>query len=202
MGRILHETRERQNLLLREVSHRVKNILSVVQALVTESLGTDPAIAGRREVVIERLHALGRAHDALVKGDWASVPLTDIVAPELTAFADRVTVTGPPVSIKQDIVQSLTLVLHELLTNAVKYGSLSAPDGRVAVSWHLDDTPEPHFVFEWREFGGPIVEPPASRGLGSRLLEQAVPEAKIELLFEPGGLVYRVRVSKTVIAGD
>ena len=202
VGRILHETRERQNLLLREVSHRVKNILSVVQALVTQSLGTDPAIAERRQQVIERLHALARAHDALVKGDWSSVPLTDIVASELAAFSERVTISGPPVSIKQDIVQSLTLVLHELLTNAVKYGSLSAPGGRVAVSWRTANGHRPSFLFEWREFGGPKVGRPSKPGLGTRLLEQSVPEAATELLYEPTGFVYRLCASCAAIAGE
>jgi two-component sensor histidine kinase len=202
VARTLHDARERQNLLLREVSHRVNNILSVVQALVTHTLGTDAATAERRQLVIERLHALARAHDALVKGNWSSVPLTDIVAAELTAFRDRVAISGPPVSIKQDVVQSLTLVLHELLTNAVKHGSLSGPVGRVAISWRTENAREPTLVFEWREFDGPNVGPPSKRGLGTRLLEQAVPGAVTELLYEPAGFVYRLRVSQVTIAGQ
>jgi two-component sensor histidine kinase len=202
VGRILQETRERQNLLLREVSHRVKNILSVVQAIVTQSLGSDTATAERRKLVIERLHALARAHDALVKGNWSSVPLSDIVTAELAAFKDRVAVGGPPMSIKQEGVQPLTLVLHELLTNAVKHGSLSAAGGRVAVSWRVESAPEPAFVFEWREFGGPAVVSPSKRGLGTRLLEQALPGATSELLYEPGGFVYRLSVPKAEIEGE
>ena len=199
---ILRQTRERQNLLLREVSHRVKNMLSVVQALVTQSLGIDPGIAEPRRLVIERLHALARAQDALVKGDWSSVPLNDIVASEVAAFGERVTISGPPVPIKQDVVQSLTLVLHELLTNAVKYGSLSGPGGRVAVSWRAENTHEPSFLFEWRECGGSTVGPPSRRGLGTRLLEQAVPGAAAELLYEPTGFVYRLRLPQVVVAGE
>ncbi len=196
VARTLHETREQQILLLREVSHRVKNILSVVQALVTQSLGTDPAIEGRRQVVIERLHALARAHDALVKGNWSSVPLADIVASELAAFRGRVTISGRSLSIKQDMVQPLTLVMHELLTNAVKYGSLSDPRGRVAISWTIETSCESMFLFEWRESDGPTIDPPSQTGLGTRLLEQAVPEAATELLYEPAGFVYRLRMSQ------
>jgi two-component sensor histidine kinase len=202
VGHILQQTRERQNLLLREVSHRVKNMLSVVQALVTQSLGTDPTLAEPRQLVIERLHALARAQDALVKGDWSSVPLADIVASELAAFGERVTISGPPVSIKQDMVQSLTLVLHELLTNAVKYGSLSAPGGRVAVSWRTENSHEPSFLFEWREFGGPKVSPPSKRGLGTLLLEKAVPGAATDLFYESAGFVYRLCVSQATVAGE
>jgi two-component sensor histidine kinase len=202
VARTLHEARERQNLLLREVSHRVKNILSVVQALVTQSLGTDPAIAERRRLVIDRLHALARAHDALVKGNWSGVPLADLVASEIAAFRERVAMSGPPMSIRQDVVQSLTLVLHELLTNAIKYGSLSVPGGRVAVSWRIEAADQPAFLFEWRETGGPSVGPPSRRGLGTVLLEQAVPGAATELLHEPAGFVYRLRVSKAAVAGE
>jgi two-component sensor histidine kinase len=177
VGRILHQTRERQNLLLREVSHRVKH-----------TLGTDPGIAQRRELVIERLHALARAQDVLIKGDWSSIPLADIIASELAPFVERITISGPPVSIKQDVVQSLTLVLHELLTNAVKYGSLSDPAGRVAVSWRTENGDEPSFLFEWREFGGPNVGPPSKPGLGTRLLQQQCQERLANFSMKPRGL--------------
>jgi two-component sensor histidine kinase len=100
------------------------------------------------------------------------------------------------------MVQPLTLVLHELLTNAVKYGSLSAPRGRVAISWTTETGREPTFLFEWRESGGPNIERPSQTGLGTRLLERAVPEAATELLYELAGFVYRLRMSRADIANE
>ena len=143
---------KRQNLLLGELSHRVKNVLAVVQALVSRTLAEGRPDAS--EVVTQRLHALARAHDLLMKTDWQGAPLKDIIGAELSAHADQVDVAGPDITISAQSVQTLALILHELCTNAVKYGALSTHDGRVRITWAINDEGDaPRFRFCWKEHG-------------------------------------------------
>jgi two-component sensor histidine kinase len=192
---ILNTSRERQHLLLLEVSHRAKNMLAVVQALVTQSLGNDESNQQTRQLIIDRLHALARAHDALVAGNWSGIPLSEVVSRELAAFVDRVHIVGPFVTLKPDVVESMTLVLHELVTNAIKYGALSNSSGRISISWRVDPAEvQPALLFEWRESGGPEVHQPTKHGLGTRLLKHAFSGATSEIAYEPDGFVFRLQV--------
>jgi two-component sensor histidine kinase len=139
--------------------------------------------------------ALGRAHDALFQADWSGVSLRDIVDGEVHAFDSRVATSGPPVTIKSNEVQALTLVLHELVTNALKYGALSVPAGRVRIVWSIsEEADQPCFLFEWAEIDGPTIAQPTHRGLGSSLLQQGVGGGTTNLSNDASGFVYRIEV--------
>jgi len=194
---------ERQRLLANELTHRVKNVLAVVQALVTRTLYGARSMPDARDVLIERLHALGRAQDLLTRTDWKGAPLKQIVAAELAPFAARVELDGPELIVDGDRVQMFALVLHELATNASKYGSLSDPNGKVSVTWSVTDAADgARFKFRWQERGGPAVKPPCHKGFGSSLLEAALPadlSANPRLAYDPEGFVYEIEAPLSTV---
>ena len=189
---------EQQRLLLSELSHRVKNVLAVVQAMATRTLSGGRSLAEAGEVLTKRLHALSRAHDMLTTRDWQGAPLRAIVQGEFTPFAGRARIDGPDLMIGPRMAQTLALVLHELATNAVKYGALSNADGQVSVKWSVEGEGEAaQFKFQWRERGGPEVKAPARKGFGTALLNMAIsgnPDSPSPVRFEANGLVYEIDV--------
>jgi two-component sensor histidine kinase len=180
------------NLLIDEINHRVKNTLATVQSLATQTFrdGTDPA---SRAKFGARLVSLGRAHDVLSAKKWEGADVRDVVNATLEPFAsanpDRIVADGPSVPMSSRTVVMLSLVLHELATNASKYGALSGPAGRVTVSWMI--SPIDKVKLYWRETGGPPVEKPQHAGFGSTLIEKgfgAQVGGSATLRFEPDGL--------------
>jgi PAS domain S-box-containing protein len=159
-----HEERER--LLSREVDHRAKNLLSVVQAMV--QLTHAPSIPAFVEQVKGRIHALGRAHSLLAASRWSGAELAQLIEEELAPFADdagRVRIAGPAIALRPAAAQSMALMIHELTTNAAKYGALSSPAGQVEVRWEVAPGPGELRLY-WRERGGPPVTPPTRFGFG------------------------------------
>jgi two-component sensor histidine kinase len=196
----LREASDRQKLLISELSHRVKNLLAVVHALMARSVTDERTPAEGRELFAQRLQALSRAHGTLVESNWRGGALRDIIAAELAPFSERVELAGPQLLLAPNIVQSLTLVLHELATNAAKYGSLSVPDGSLRVTWKVARTDAgERFQLEWQERDGPKVEPPTSKGFGTTLLETAFPNGQYQLLYQPDGFVYELDTPLDVI---
>ena len=195
---------EQQKLLLGELSHRVKNVLAVVQSMATRTLTGGRSLAEAGEVLIRRLHALSRAHDMLTTRNWRGAPLRAIVDSELAPFAGRTRVDGPELMIGPRMAQTLALVLHELATNATKHGALSNDEGQVSVAWSVLGTGEgARFLFEWRETGGPPVVPPERKGFGTSLLNIAIAgdaEGISPLRFEPGGVIYEINVPLSSVA--
>jgi PAS domain S-box-containing protein len=179
-----------RELLLNESRHRIKNTLATVQAIAGQTLRDIPG--SYQQIFLARLHALGDAHELLTSGDWTQAPLHDVVKRALKPFEpsqrNRFTHEGPDVWIPAQASLSLTMCLHELATNAAKYGALSNGTGQVCVNWQLL---EPHKVkLTWREVGGPTVALPARTGFGTRLIETSFGRddgACIE--FRPEGLV-------------
>jgi PAS domain S-box-containing protein len=172
------EAEEQEAMLMREVDHRAKNVLAVVLSLIRLTRregGVDYAAS-----VEGRVAAMGRVHTLLAENRWAGAHLKEIVDAELGVYAvprpgrdARVQAFGPPVRLAPQTAQAMSVVLHELATNAVKYGALSVPDGRVAIDWRVDDGDT--LILHWRESGGPPVSaPPQRRGFGQRLLENTV----------------------------
>jgi two-component sensor histidine kinase len=169
---------ERQRLLNRELSHRMKNLIALVQAVVAQSMRGATDVEAVREVLSRRLVALGNAHDILLGGAVGRASLAAIARSGVGVLEDasgRVEVAGPDVEVGAKAALQVALMLHELTTNAVKYGALSVPDGRVAVSWSVrEGNGEPVLRLAWREHGGPAVEPPARKGFGTRLIERGL----------------------------
>lgn len=170
---------ERASLLRDELQHRIKNTLSMVQAIVHQTLRGHPGTASAQETIDQRLVAMGRAHAMLSGNGWTSSGLYGIIDTALDLHDDhsgRFTVDGPDVTLPADAAMSFALMLHELATNAMKYDALSVPGGTVAISWTLarepgQDDATQRLNLTWRERGGPLVVAPMRRGLGSRLIE-------------------------------
>lgn len=183
---------DRQRLLINELNHRVKNTLALVQALALQSLkpGRDPDRAAND--FQSRLSALAAAHDLLTREQWEGATLGELVASATRPLArehGRIEASGPEVEVTPKAAVSIVMALHELSTNATKYGALSVPAGRVTIGWTLDDE---RLKLEWRERGGPPVTPPTTRGFGIRMIERALASdltGEVEIRFEPAGLV-------------
>jgi two-component sensor histidine kinase len=163
----------RQELLAREVDHRAKNLLAVVQAAIM--LTRADALDTYRAALAGRVAALARAQTVLAADQWDGADLRALLEGELLAFDDaggRIALDGPPVRLPAGVAQPLAMALHELATNAVKYGALSAPAGRVAVTWRVR---EARLMLDWHEQGGPaLAGKPERRGFGSRVIEATV----------------------------
>jgi two-component sensor histidine kinase len=202
----LTERAAQQRLLLNELNHRVKNVLTVVQAVIMRTLSDQQPLREAREQLIARVQALGRAQEHLVRTDWKGAAIKDIVASELESFSVRVRLDGPDLTITGRMVQTLSLLLHELATNAAKHGSLSDDKGRVSVIWSVAGSgKDARFRFRWKERDGPSLKPPSRTGFGTALLESAIPSdpnIKPRLLYEPKGFVYEFDVPLAALAID
>jgi two-component sensor histidine kinase len=173
------EAKQRQEMLKSELSHRLKNILAMVQAIVSQTLRSTKDDKGAREVLSSRIVALARAQDILFAGSVESANLATIVhsAAKLhdAELERRFHIDGPPIEVGPKAALSLTLMMHELATNATKYGALSTLEGNVSVGWKvIENSQEPQFSLLWRESGGPTVTPPTRRGFGTSLIEQGL----------------------------
>lgn len=163
-----------RELVARELAHRMKNVLTIAQVIATQSLRHVTSLDEGRRVVGERLVALGRAQDMLTDLATEGASLGDVIRQALAPHRtneDRITIEGPDVLMTGPQVLGLTLALHELATNAGKYGSLSVPDGRVSIFWSLSG--DHSFLFRWTEAGGPAVTIPNRKGFGSQILGRA-----------------------------
>ena len=182
---------EQQKLLVNEMKHRIKNSLATVQAIATQTLNQH---AKERDAFIARLHALGNAHDLLTSETWDTASLHAIVTQALKPFQEqhheRIAVEGPA-NVWLDSTKSVivAMVVHELATNAIKYGALSNGIGRVSVAWKQHS--QPNLVkLVWQESGGPKVSPPKQKGFGSHLIERAFGGqlGSAQLVFSPQGV--------------
>jgi two-component system CheB/CheR fusion protein len=189
----------RQQLLLGELTHRVKNTLAVVQAIAHQTEVTSRSPEQFVERFSGRLVALGNAHSLLVQSDWQGADLAALTRVQLQAYAteaaERLRVEGPQVSLPAELATPFGLVLHELATNAAKYGALSRPDGEVGVSWELAGR-DGHRVLRltWRETGGARPRESSSNGLGSQLIEHAIPGATVQRKFDEHGLACTIEL--------
>ncbi len=186
-----HRAHQRQQLMINELNHRVKNTLATVQSLARQSLGR-PADTPGLPAFNERLMALARAHDLLTQSVWQGADLQDILGQTLEPYIDRTVLAGPPVALSPNAALALSMVFHELATNALKYGALSTPEGTVAVVWHVDPTAPHRVTLHWEERGGPTVSTPSRSGFGSRLIAASLKsdlggEARFD--YRPSGLV-------------
>ena len=184
---------EREQLLVRELHHRSNNLFALVQAIIATSLCGDLAIDQARRALQARLQAMARTHRLLGEVNWSGLDLGEVVRAELDPFADRITIDGAGVVVPPDEVQNLSLALHELATNAAKYGALSVPDGRVAIRWSVSTRSGDSLLqFDWQECNGPVVARPSRQGFGSLLINRLFPDVRLD--FAPEGVNCRINV--------
>lgn len=190
----LKASEARLRLLLSELSHRVKNTLAVVQSMARQSFRGTVSREKGLENFSNRLRALAEAHNVLANGEWRGADLRELAARQLAAYAKAdgkaVILEGPAVSIPPDIANPLALVLHELATNALKYGALSSPAGVLRLEWGFAQGGAGRVLrLAWRESGGPAVKPPSKEGFGSWLIQFGLPEAEVSLNYPEDGVV-------------
>lgn len=186
---------EQQALLIRELHHRVKNTLATVQAIMGSTARAVDSIEDFKTALFGRIQSLAKTH-LLLADDAKAVDFADILRSELDAFDDgtggRITLQGPDVPLTSQIAVSLGMAIHELTTNAAKYGALSVYGGKVSVSWSVTiDATRRILNFEWTESDGPVVTGPARQGFGSRLLDFVLPgqiQARTRIEYAPEGV--------------
>jgi two-component sensor histidine kinase len=189
---------QQQQVLIEELHHRVKNTLTVVQSLVELSIRHSESLDTFRKSISSRIASLAKSHTLLVEGQWLSVGLRTMIEGELEAHedGDRITITGDDVPLPSRIAVAVGMAMHELITNAVKHGALSAPEGRVNVTWTVvPKVTGDILLLDWSERGGPAVLPPAKLGFGSLLLDRVLGaelSGKITTVFDPAGLTARI----------
>ncbi|ACG78704.1 sensor histidine kinase [Phenylobacterium zucineum HLK1] len=189
------EAEHERELLVAELNHRVKNTLATVQSIAAQSLREGRSAAETRETFEARLLALSHTHNLLTRAHWRGADLREIVRQELSPHGEgRVRIDGGPVSLPPAASLAVGMALHELATNAAKYGALSRPEGQVAVAWQVIGRAEARRVrLTWREIGGPpVAEAPRRRGFGTRLITQGLKqqlEGEVEMDFRSSGLV-------------
>ncbi len=189
---------EHSKLLMSEVNHRAKNLLAVVQAIAQQTAKhADPATFVAR--LTDRIAGLTTSQDLLVKNNWQGVEVSDLVEGQLAHFKDligkRILLMGPPARLTPAAAQGIGMALHELATNAIKYGALSNDVGRVHISWHVANASQLTFTMHWLEEGGPRVAPPTRPGFGQkvigRMVESAV-DGTVEIDYRESGLSWKL----------
>lgn len=182
-----------------EMNHRIRNVLAVVGSIARSTFNDETASKEALDAFVRRLDGFAAAHGLLMRDDWKGAPLRDLILASFDACGvdrARVSTDGPERALPSQDVLGFALAFHELCTNAIKYGALSVPEGRVTVRWREVEAAGPALELEWREEGGPAVEPPARRGFGRQMIERALggrEGAAAEMEFRPSGLVCRIR---------
>ena len=194
-----------QRVMVEELHHRVKNTLAMVQAIASQSLRAAQSVEEGRRSIESRLQALGRVHDLLLRTNWSNAKLDAILSagiePFVTAAAPQIAMRSADIDVAPAAALPLAMVLNELCTNAVKYGALSRPTGRVDIDATVPGN-SASFLLIWAEKGGPPVQEPTRRSFGSKLIEHALVaqlQAKARLGFDPGGVRYELEVPLAVL---
>ena len=189
--------------LMHELSHRSKNLLAVIQSISRRTARTAPTIEEFESRFGRRLQGLAASHDVLVRNSWQGAPLADLMRQQLVPFVDiqgsRIELIGPDIVVTAEATQAIGLAIHELATNAVKYGALSVPAGRIMISWKFDS--ETHkLLLKWVEQGGPSVIPPSRNGFGYLVIHEMIERslnATVSLEFATQGLEWTVSMPAT-----
>jgi two-component system CheB/CheR fusion protein len=189
----------RQETMVRELTHRVKNTLAVVQAMAHQSMKGSSSNEEFIKRFDGRIAALSEAHNLLVETNWKGAELGELARNQLKPYAtgnlDQYRLEGAPVILPSDLATPFGLVLHELATNAAKHGALSTLQGAVSLKWSLDTRNNPPLLTVlWEEKGGPPVINPKATGLGTALIKGGVPNARVEHEFRPDGVVCKIEL--------
>jgi PAS domain S-box-containing protein len=190
-----------RTMMAQEMSHRMKNMLATVQSIINQSMRPDQPVDGIRTNITERLDALARSHDVLRGREFDTASIRAVVQQAIAPFnsAGRIHFFGPELQVSHQASSSLALALHELATNAVKYGALSNENGRVRIEWDIEGD---NFKFSWTETAGPLVVKPERSGFGTRLIRMLGMslQGKAEIDYSPDGVVFTVSTSKASLA--
>jgi len=197
--------------LMHEISHRSKNLLMVIQSIARRTARSAGSMEEFERRFERRLQGLAASHDVLVAKNWHGAPLADLVRKQLVPFAEiegsRVELAGPDVVVTAEAAQALGLAIHELATNAIKYGALSVPAGKVSVSWAFDGEAGASrpLLLNWVEQGGPQVTPPRRKGFGHVVIGEMVERslhAKVAMEFAAEGLNWSVSIPATNLVSE
>jgi two-component sensor histidine kinase len=201
-----HRAHARQDFLARELQHRTKNLFSVVQAIVARSFANKRTVEEAETAVRDRLHSLAQTHAILIDKEWQGADIAEVVRTEMGPYGGRVSIEGPSLMLTAQAAQNFALALHELATNAAKYGALSNQTGRVHINWSVfKPNGYRQFIFRWQERGGPHVTPPTGKGFGSAVLEQVMAEYfenPPQIEFAADGVGYEVSGSLEAITNQ
>lgn len=189
---------EQIRLLMNEVNHRSKNLLSVVTAIAQQTAATSPQDFVKR--FSSRVQALAVSHDLLVKSQWRNIAAAELIDGQLAHLGDlvghRIFYSGPPIRVSSAAAQAIGMVIHELLTNTIKHGALSDDKGRIDISWGVDlGGAQPEFIMSWTERDGPPVLPPSQRGFGTTVVTKMVEmslDGEATLSYPPAGLAWNL----------
>ena len=202
--RDLANHQRQQDLMIAELNHRVKNTLALIRSLTRQARSSSASLESYAQALEQRIAALATAHDLAVSKSMGGVSIRDILTTELGPYVNgdssQVLMTGPHIGLRPDVAPMIALVLHEIVSNAAKYGALSSEDGLVRVKWSVT---EETFSFSWKEVGGPPVKPPTRHGFGRSLVEKAIPyelDGTIDLAFDPGGLSFSFSIPASNLA--
>lgn len=188
---------EQKHLLLNELNHRVKNTLASVQSIAAQTLRTAATKQAAQHILTQRLIALAKAHDVLTSENWEGAWLKDVLRGALAPYPERTrfNLTGEDVWLSPSLALTFAMAIHELITNAIKYGALCAPEGVISMRWGRSDGEDDRLSFEWRESNGPPVAPPSRKGFGLRLLERGFSAERggaVDIEYAESGLVCRI----------
>jgi PAS domain S-box-containing protein len=190
---------EQMRLVMRELAHRSKNLLAIILSMAAQTARNSPALPEFNTRFTQRLQGLAHSHDLLIQQNWRGAPIRELIKSHLEPFMEqdrtRVRLKGPEVVVDPKAAQNLGLSLHELATNASKYGALSGAAGHVDITWSA--TPEGLFALEWRECGGPRVKTHKGKGFGQTVLERLTAQAlegKASLSFASEGVIWRIEI--------
>jgi two-component sensor histidine kinase/PAS domain-containing protein len=193
------QSADHTRLLLRELNHRVKNTLAMIQSVARQTIRQNPDPKAFMEAFSGRLRTISDAHVLLADRDWSGVHLYEVIAsqlgPDFLEHPDRATVNGPDMMLPADHAVGLGLILHELTTNAHRHGAWSTDEGMVNIEWEMRHEPTPGLLLTWRESDGPMVATTRDQGLGTRLIERSlakVLDSAVKLSFDPGGVAAEI----------
>lgn len=197
---------DRLKVVIHELNHRVRNVLSVAQAVVRLSFTSGYSLSEVQKTCEGRLQALANAMSLLTASDWKSVSFRNLISEEILPFADRIAVEGPDLALRPRSAQTLALLLYELATNAAKHGALSVSGGKVFLEWEIKGQESPaQFWLRWRESGGPTVATPTRRGFGELLVRRIAPRdvaGHATTNYHPGGFEYELKAPLSEVVYD
>jgi two-component sensor histidine kinase len=194
---------EQQRVLVEELNHRVKNVLATVSAIASRTQDSSLSSADFAAKLAARIQSMAATHELISRQEWSGISVRELVQRELAPYTakDNADLDGPELTLSPVAAQTVSMVLHELATNAAKYGALSTDDGRISVRWNG----KAFLCIEWQESGGPAVQPSPRSGYGAEVIRNLIPYelgGSVDLVFAPTGLRCALSIPLTEVSSD